>query len=307
MENWRLAEWGFSLFRVAESTRAVYARDMSAAVEWMADRGVACPSRATREVVRSYIRHLSLEGYAVNTVNRKLSVLRRYFKWAKLVNIVDVEPTQGIHTKSGAARLPNILKKEELKALVSEPVGEPDSEPDMCENSGFVGSKTRDIAIRDIAVIETLYGSGLRVSELCSLTLRDVNLDNDVAIVWGKGSKQRLVPMSAPSVRAVDMWLAGVRQRFVQTGSSTNALFLNLRGNALSPRDIRRIIDRRSITPTHPHALRHTFATHLLDGGADLRSVQELLGHSSLSSTQIYTHVSRKRLHEIHRKSHPRA
>lgn len=299
MENWRLAEWGWSLFRVAESTCAVYQRDMSAAIEWMFDRGATCPSRATREVVRSYIRHLSLEGYAANTVNRKLSVLRRYFKWAKLVNIVDVDPTQGIYTKNGAARLPNILKKEELKALVSE--------PDMRENSGYVDSKTRDIAVRDVAVIETLYGSGLRVSELCSLTLLDVNLDSDVAVVWGKGSKQRLVPMSAHSVRAVDMWLTGVRQRFVRTGSSTNALFLNLRGNALSPRDTRRIIDRRSIAPTHPHALRHTFATHLLDGGADLRSVQELLGHSSLSSTQIYTHVSRKRLHEIHRKSHPRA
>jgi site-specific recombinase XerD len=157
-------------------------------------------------------------------------------------------------------------------------------------------------------VLELLYGSGLRVGELCGLAPADVDLRARVVIVWGKGGKQRRVPISEPSVDAVDGWLRRGRDQIVAIDvDAESALFRNARGRRLSPRDVRRIIDRRAATPTHPHALRHTFATHLLDGGADLRAVQELLGHSDLATTQRYTHVSKERLRAVYASTHPRA
>ncbi len=163
------------------------------------------------------------------------------------------------------------------------------------------------VRLRDDAVIELLYGSGLRVAELCRLAPGDLDLDGRAVTVWGKGSKQRKVPMNPDCVRALRQWLEVGRTALASGESPGDALFLNRRGRRLGPRDARRIIDRRSAVPTHPHALRHTFATHLLDGGADLRVVQELLGHSSLKTTQVYTHVSKERLVSVHRETHPRA
>jgi site-specific recombinase XerD len=169
-------------------------------------------------------------------------------------------------------------------------------------------------------VVEILYGSGVRVSELCGLDIGDVDLAHGRMTVWGKGSKQRLVPLSDPAAALLSEWLrwgrsdhleevvAGAASRGGQgVTMAGQALFTNQRGKRLTPRDVRRIIDRRSAVPTHPHALRHTFATHLLDGGADLRSVQELLGHSDVATTQIYTHVSLQRLKTVYRDAHPRA
>ena len=182
---------------------------------------------------------------------------------------------------------------------------------------------------RDLAVLEMLYGSGLRVSECCDLELDSCDLRGRAVRVWGKGSKERLVPMSEPATHAVASWLEvrdlllaapagaggepGARPASAERGEvdpavdASRALFLNARGRRLGPRDVRRIVDRRSPVPTHPHALRHSYATHLLDGGADLRAVQELLGHASLRTTQVYTHVSTERLLDAYRKSHPRA
>jgi site-specific recombinase XerD len=161
---------------------------------------------------------------------------------------------------------------------------------------------------RDDAVLEVLYGSGLRVSELCTLTVASLSLAQQAATVWGKGSKERRVPLSEPAVVALQAWLA-IRADVgaVQPDGSDDLLFGNERGKPLTPRDVRRIVDRRSPVPTHPHALRHSFATHLLDGGADLRAVQELLGHSDVATTQRYTHVSRERLSAAYREAHPRA
>jgi len=164
------------------------------------------------------------------------------------------------------------------------------------------------VALRDAAVLEILYGSGLRVAELCALRPADLDLERSRLLVWGKGAKQRQLPMNSPSVVAVREWL-GPRGRPVMRSALTpdDALFVNRRGNRLGPRDVRRILDRRAASPTHPHALRHSFATHLLDGGADLRVVQELLGHASLATTQLYTHVSKERLRRVYQKTHPRA
>jgi site-specific recombinase XerD len=163
------------------------------------------------------------------------------------------------------------------------------------------------VRLRDDAVLELLYGSGLRVSELTGLDLGDVDLASGIVVVWGKGSKQRRVPMHAACVSALRAWLEEGRDALIRPSSPAEAIFLNARGNRLGPRDVRRILDRRSRIPTHPHALRHSFATHLLDGGADLRVVQELLGHTSLETTQVYTHVSKDHLVKVYEKTHPRA
>jgi site-specific recombinase XerD len=154
-------------------------------------------------------------------------------------------------------------------------------------------------------VLELLYGSGLRVGELCGLEVGSLALAAGAATVWGKGAKERRVPLSEPAIKALSRWLA-VRGEVVP-GELGALLFANERGNPLTPRDVRRILDRRAPTPTHPHALRHSFATHLLDGGADLRAVQELLGHSDVATTQRYTHVSKERLSAAYRDAHPRA
>jgi integrase/recombinase XerC len=152
-------------------------------------------------------------------------------------------------------------------------------------------------------VLEVLYGSGVRVSELCGLDVHDVR--DDHVVVWGKGSKQRIVPLSEPATQALRAW-ASVRHEVVSEEAGA-ALFGNERGRRLTPRDVRRILDRRAVSPTHPHALRHSFATHLLDGGADLRVVQELLGHADVATTQRYTHVSNERLRAVYASAHPRA
>ena len=159
---------------------------------------------------------------------------------------------------------------------------------------------------RDTAVIELLYGSGLRVSELCGLTAGSIDLTRRLVTVVGKGDKERVIPLSEPAADALATWLT-VRTMVATREDAAHALFPNQRGGPLTPRDVRRLLDHRSVAPTHPHALRHTFATHLLDGGADLRAVQELLGHADLSTTQVYTHVSRERLQRVHHDSHPRA
>ena len=157
---------------------------------------------------------------------------------------------------------------------------------------------------RDLAVLELLYAAGLRVSELCGLDRGDIDLRGRTVTVLGKGGKQRRVPVHDAAVDALRAWFDGGRD---QMDGPPEAAFVNRRGTRLGPRDVRRILDRRAVSPTHPHALRHTYATHLLDGGADLRVVQELLGHSSLATTQVYTHVSKERLRSVYGDTHPRA
>jgi site-specific recombinase XerD len=162
------------------------------------------------------------------------------------------------------------------------------------------------LACRDHGVLELLYGCGLRVAELCSLDVGDVDVAGRALTVVGKGDRQRRLPMHDGCQAAMAQWLAGPRHVLAGTEAG-EAMFVNRRGRRLGQRDVRRIIDRRAGVPTHPHALRHSFATHLLDGGADLRVVQELLGHVSLQTTQVYTHVSKERLRSVHSATHPRA
>jgi site-specific recombinase XerD len=261
---------------------------------WAARGEVTGPEQVDRLLLRRYLAFLQTRGYERRSIARKASALRRYFRFAARRGLTPTDPAQRLSVPSGPAKLPRVLGAGELDALL---------EPDAA--AGSEPPNARDA--RDDAVLELLYGSGLRVSECSALDLGDVDCDAAMVTVWGKGNKQRRVPMTAASVDAVRAYLHGSRASLVTAATPTGALFVNRRGARLGPRDIRRILDRRSPVPTHPHALRHTFATNLLDGGADLRVVQELLGHESLRTTQVYTHVSKERLVAVYRSTHPRA
>jgi site-specific recombinase XerD len=195
--------------------------------------------------------------------------------------------------------LPHVLNASELAVLLDEPPARRADDP-------------LEVRLRDDAVLEVLYGCGLRVGELCGLDLPDVNMRNRTLTVWGKGGKQRQVPVGEPAAEALTAWLSRGRPVMVAEATAPSsgdeaAVFFNRRHRRLTPRDVRRLLDRRAAAPTHPHALRHSYATHLLDGGADLRAVQELLGHADVATTQLYTHVSKQRLKQVYGETHPRA
>jgi site-specific recombinase XerD len=292
--SWQVDDFEMSLTDVAASTVIAYRRDVEAFVSWATRAQIGEPDQVNRLLLRRYLAYLSTRKYARRTVARKVAALRRYFDWLRRQGRIAADPAVRLSVPAGPSRLPRVLGPSDLNALLDHPPARlaGDSEP---------------IRLRDDAVLELLYGSGLRVAELCGLGLGDVELTRRLVTVWGKGSKQRQVPMSAPATNALNNWISRGRSVLLGPESPPDALFVNRRGNRLGPRDVCRLLDRRSLSPTHPHALRHSFATHLLDGGADLRVVQELLGHASLQTTQVYTHVSKERLRAVYESTHPRA
>lgn len=308
--GWDLDGFSESLTAVAPATVDAYRRDLVDFTAWAAARSVEGPDTVDRRLLRRYLVHLADRPVAPRTVARRASALRRYFRWATRTGVVPVDPSLTLRAPRGTGRLPRIVHDDQLQRVLA---GRPDDHrPAREPANGMQGPAPDDRAarareLRDDAVAEILYGSGLRVSELCGLRTGDVDLGRGRLTAWGKGSKQRMVPLSEPAVEALRRWLTDGRAALAGPGVPADVIFVNLRGKPLTPRDVRRILDRRSSEPTHPHALRHTFATHLLDGGADLRTVQELLGHDDLASTQIYTHVSRERLRQVFDQTHPRA
>ena len=288
-DAWRIQQFGVSLTAASPHTVSAYLSDVNLFIEWVGRQSIVTPDVVTKDVVRQYIGFLTTMKTAKRTTGRKLAALRRYFGWLARNQQISVDPTIGVRTPSDTGRLPKVLTNEQLGALLhTDDTDQPDWK-----------------IARDTAVIELLYGSGLRVSELCSLDIDSINVKQLAVSVMGKGGKERRVPVGEPSLVALKQWVA-LRSEVV-TNASTVALFVNSRGTRLGTRDVRRIIDARSLAPTHPHALRHTYATHLLDNGADLRAVQELLGHADVATTQRYTHVSKERLKSAYGTSHPRA
>jgi integrase/recombinase XerC len=291
---WSVDAFARSLTSLSARSVAAYVADVRGFVEWAARGGIDEPGAVKRTAVRRYLAYLTTRQYARRSIARKSASLRRYFRWLTRTARVRTDPTVGLQARGGDGRLPRVLDRRDVDQLLEGPLL-PD-EP---------GWRRR----RDDAVLELLYGSGLRVSELCGLDRDSIDFEGAAVVVWGKGAKQRRVPLSEPAATALQRWLAIRREVLPDQpgGAPDPALFGNERGRRLTPRDVRRIVDRRSPTPTHPHALRHSFATHLLDGGADLRAVQELLGHSDVATTQRYTHVSRERLRTAYKAAHPRA
>ena len=290
---WSLDAFDDALTSVAVNTRAAYRRDLAAFVVWAERGGHTGPATIDRLVLRRYLAYLATSRHARTTVARKASALRRYFGWLHRTGALTDDPTRSLSAPRGASRLPRVLRPDEVTSLLDTPPAAVDDDPEP-------------VRLRDDAVLELLYGSGLRVGELCGLDVESVERASSSVVVWGKGGRQRRVPATPPALEAVRGWLARGRAAMAGDDAGT-AMFVNRRGRRLTPRDVRRLLDRRSPNPTHPHALRHTFATHLLDGGADLRTVQELLGHADLATTQIYTHVSVQQLRAVHERTHPRA
>jgi integrase/recombinase XerC len=246
--------------------------------------------------VRSFLAALTRSGLGKRSQGRALSAVRSLFRFACREGILEANPAQGVRTPKAPKTLPRHLRPGEVERLIEAPAGD------------------GPLVLRDRAILELLYAAGLRVSELVGLDWPDVDLSARMVRVMGKGSKERMVPFGRPAAAALREWLdlwETVRTP-VATGDDDQPVFLNKRGTRLSDRDVRRVIDHwvdaaAVARGVHPHTLRHTFATHLLEGGADLRAIQELLGHSSLSTTQKYTHLEVDRLLAVYRDAHPRA
>jgi integrase/recombinase XerC len=283
--EWDLPAFSDWLSGRAEATRRAYASDLGAFAEWMSRQDVTGPAGVDRLHLRRYLASLGTRRLARATLARKAAALRCYFAWSVRQGHLPLDPARSLRAPSGKGRLPRVLSAGEIEVLLNRP-------------------GTSATEQRDRAALELLYAAGLRVSELCGLDRRGVDLRARTVTVLGKGGKERRVPIHDRATAALEEWLKGGRE---EMRGPREAVFVNQRGARLGPRDVRRILDRLSASPTHPHALRHTFATHLLDGGADLRVVQELLGHASLATTQIYTHVSKERLRSVYEGTHPRA
>ena len=252
--------------------------------------------QANSEFVRDYLAHLGEQQYSAATMARKIATLRSFYKWAERRGIAAINPMTVIRTPRQAKRLPKSITIEQVERLLAAP-GDADV-----------------LGRRDRAMLETLYSTGLRVSELVGLNNEDLDLAAEALHVRGKGKKERIVPLGSHALLAINRYIEMLRQepRFATVDLSKKPLFVNKHGTRLSSRSVRRKLDKYLILvgldPTiSPHTLRHTFATHLLENGADLRSVQELLGHQSLSTTQVYTHLSNGRVREQYDKAHPRA
>lgn len=278
---------------LSPNTLAAYESDIEQFCTWAARRGVEMITDVDRQTLRRFVAYLSEMNYSRRTIARKASSLRSLLAWALLHDLIDSDPSADLGVPKLDKPLPKVMRRGSVERLLELP----------CDDEA--------VGLRDRAILELLYGSGLRVSELCSLDIDDVDLRSGVVTVMGKGRKQRRVPISEPTIRSIQAYLAGPRQALLAGNGSGPALFLGVKGKRIGPRAVRAMLtaylQAEGAPSVGPHALRHSFATHLLDGGADLRSVQELLGHADLATTQIYTHVSTERLKEVYERSHPRA
>jgi integrase/recombinase XerC len=279
---------------LSTNTIDAYRSDLAQFAEWAARAGIHELPDIEPKLVRRYAAFLGSRGYTKRSVARKISALRSMLAWSVLADLIETNPAAAVGAPKLDRPLPKFMKVADLDLLCSLP---PTDDP---------------VGARDRAVIELLYAAGLRVGELCGLNLGDVDLRDQSVRVIGKGDKERQVPIGDMAAEAIDTYQSEARSLLIKPGASTpHALFLNRRGTRMSSRSVRAMLTRymqaEGMSPQSPHALRHSFATHLLDAGADLRSVQELLGHENLATTQIYTHVSTERLRTVYEQSHPRA
>jgi integrase/recombinase XerC len=274
-----------------------YREDLTQAVEFFRTKlGNQSPrtEQLTTRLLRAHLAWLSEQGYARSTIARRLAAIRSWCRFLCRQGTLSANPAMGLRGPRQDKRLPHFVSREDMARLLeTPPAGSP-------------------LGLRDRAILETLYSAGLRVSELTGLDIGDIELADGVAMVRGKGRKERLALLGPQAVAAIESWLPQRQSVVGPRAASQPALFLNRRGTRLSSRSVGRLLEKylkqAGLDPrTSPHTLRHSFATHLLDAGADIRSVQELLGHRSLATTQVYTHVSTQRLRDSYHKAHPRA
>ena len=270
-----------------------YGRDLARYVSWMADEGITDPDDVTVAQVEAHVAALSEVGLAPSSVERAVSAIKGLHRFMVAEQITTNHPTADLPLPSKPRHLPQVLTREQINALLDQPF------PDNAAGQ------------RDRAMLEVLYGCGLRVSELVGLDVRNVLLDDEMVRVFGKGSKERLVPILGSANAVLSGYLEHWRNELSSSRKPCSAVFLNRRGGRISRQSAHTIVERwgryAGIEGLHPHTLRHSFATHLLEGGADLRIVQELLGHASISTTQLYTHVDRTHIRMAYLAAHPRA
>jgi len=268
-----------------------YSRDLRDFFDFVMGRGITSLKDVDKRVLRSYLSQLTAEGRAKSGIARRLSAIRSFYRYLLREEMITASPAATTTSPKLDRRLPAFLTVDEAKRLVES--------PDLSKPQGQ----------RDRALLELLYASGLRVSELVNMNVEQLNLATNEIRVWGKGSKERVVLIGAPAAHALSTYIQQGRRELLGERRN-NALFVNRYGGRLPARTVQKILEKyaRNINKkVHPHMLRHTFATHLLDGGADLKVVQELLGHADLSSTQIYTHVTQSRARKIYLSAHPMA
>ena len=274
-------------------TSEAYGRDVERLVTYVVSKGGRVPMDISSRLLREFVYHLKDLGLAPASIRRNISAVRTYFRYLIADGHVVRDPSERLETPKRWRSLPDVLTIDEVNRLLAAP------------------TLDDPLTFRDRALLELAYGAGLRVSEWITLAVRDVLLEDGLVRVFGKGSKERLVPIGRSAMGAVAIYLRELRPR-LEKGEGKGILFLNARGKALTRmgawKILRRYVERAQITKhVSPHTLRHSFATHLLEGGADLRAVQEMLGHADISTTQIYTHVDREYLRAVHKQYHPRA
>jgi len=299
--SWEIEGFAASLTASSRHTRDAYRGDVTQFAEWAQRGGFVSPGELDRTTLRRYLAYLTTRGFARRSIARKAAALRSYLRWAHRNGRLATDLSRSLRAPKGAARLPRVPRAGEAVALLDDAAAVAEALDDPVEAA---------VARRDLAVLEVLYGAGLRVGECCALGVSDLDLDGAHVTVLGKGSKERRVPLNASAIAALREYLDLARPMLATNESPADLVLLNRRGRPLTPRDARRIVDRHPLDDgrsLHPHALRHAYATHLLEGGADLRTVQELLGHTDLATTQVYTHLTRDRLKAVYEATHPRA
>lgn len=279
---------------LSANTRQAYERDLRLFCKMLGFKNSDALVNVSREQITGYMTQLKEKGLAAATIARKLAAIKAFYRFMTAEGYMDANPAEVVEAGTKGIKLPRVLSEDEVVRLLNQ--------PDITTAEGF----------RDRTMLEVLYATGMRVSELINLTLERVDLNMKYIIAFGKGSKERIVPLGSVAAEFLQQYLEKVRPKLTHEGRNTNIVFLAFGGHELTRQRFWQIIRaygrkaniNKALTP---HILRHSFATHLLDNGADLRSVQELLGHSDISTTQIYTHLTNKRLRDIYAKAHPRA
>lgn len=282
---------------MSDHTLKTYKRNLNQYLLFLDEQDVTSLNAVTKEDVLNFVAQLREEGYAASSVDQKIASIKGFHKFLLAEGLCEAHPADKLPRFKRPERLPEIVSLERIEALLNQFEGKDDP-----------------VSLRDRAILEVLYGCGLRVSELCNLEMNDVMFEQEALRVMGKGSKERIAPLGGVAARALHEYISRGRNLLHvkhQLAPSSTKVFLSTRGNPLAREIVFRMVkdagERAGIKNLHPHTLRHSYATHMLEGGADLRSLQELLGHADLSTTQIYTHVDQRYMREEYLLKHPRA